>query len=54
MNKVYEGIANISLVLEVNGQVKKVVVALMMCVDFFKERELGIFIRDILNHHGCP
>lgn len=54
VNKVNESVADICLILKVNGQIKKVVVALVICVNFLEEGKLIIFIRNIFDHNCSP
>lgn len=50
MHKVNESVTNISLVYEVNGQVQEIVLSLIVKIDLFKERNLIILIRNVLDH----
>lgn len=50
VNKVYEGIADICLILIVNRQIEKVVLSLVILVDLTKELLLIVLVRDVPYH----
>lgn len=54
VNEVHEGIADVALVLKVNGQVEEVVEPLEVLIDFFKDRGLGVLVGDVPHHQRRP
>jgi len=54
INHVDERIANVATVFEVDRQIKKVVSIRVVLVNPFKQHLLGVLVRDVLYHHGCP
>ena len=47
-----KGIAHVALVLEVDGQVEKVVLALELLINSGQQHLLRVFVGDVL-HHEC-
>ena len=53
VNKVNEGIAHVGLVVEVDREIEKVVLSLVLFVDFLKKHLLGVFIGNVSDHYRC-
>jgi hypothetical protein len=53
MQKVDEGVAHISLVLEIYWQVQKIVLVLVPLVDLVQQISLVVLVRNVFNHKGC-
>lgn len=53
LDHVDEGVAHIALVLEINWQVKEVILSAELLVDGLKKHLLCVFVRDILYHQCC-
>ena len=51
MNEINEGIPHVALVLEVDGQVKEVIMPVVILVDQFQQHRLRVFIWDVFNHY---
>ncbi len=54
IDEVDKSISNIARVVRVDRQIKEVVFVSMVFIDFINEHLLGIFIRDVSDHHCCP
>lgn len=52
VDKIHKCISLIAIVFHVDGQIKKIVSALEIFVDFFDEKFFRKFIRNILYHHS--
>jgi len=50
--EVEEGVPHITLVFEVNGQVKEVVLPSEVLVNGVQEKLLGVLVGDVLDHDG--
>lgn len=53
MDEVDEGVPNITLCLQVHGQVKVVILALVVLVDHNQQLHLFELVRDVSDHNGC-
>ena len=53
VHEIDEGVADVAAIVEVEGQVEKVIVPLMQSVDALEEHILRVFIRDVPDHDGC-
>lgn len=54
MHKVYEGVAHISRILEVDREIEEIILPLMALVDFVQQHLLMILVGDVSDHHGSP
>ena len=54
LNHVDECVADIALVLEVDGQVEEVVQAAELLVDGLQQHLLRVLVGDVLDHQRCP
>ncbi len=53
MDEINEGIADIALVLEINGEIEEVIGALVPLVNSRKEHLLTIFVWNVFDHESC-
>ena len=53
LDHIDEGVAHIALVLEINWQVKEVILSAELLVDGLKKHLLCVFVRDVLYHQCC-
>ena len=53
VHEVDEGVADVAAIVEVEGQVEKVIVPLMQSVYALQEHILCVFVRDVPDHDGC-
>jgi len=53
VNKVDKGISDITVVLQVNWEVKEIIAAGMELINLLKEHLLGVLVGDVSNHDRC-
>ena len=51
MYEIYEGIAHIALVFEVNRKIKEVILILLVSIKVCKKHSLRVLVRDVFNHY---
>mmetsp|Transcript_17758 Transcript_17758/g.39367 ORF Transcript_17758/g.39367 Transcript_17758/m.39367 type:complete len:349 (+) Transcript_17758:1345-2391(+) len=54
VQEVYEAVAHVASVLEVDGQVEEVVAALVLRVHLLQQHSLCVLVRDVAHHDGGP
>jgi len=52
IHKVDERIAHIAFIIEINWQLEKIILALVVFVKSLEQEVLGIFIRNVLDHQS--
>ena len=53
MYEVNERVAHVALILNINGQIKEVILIRLLSIKRLEKHGLRVLVRNVLNHNGC-